>query len=145
MSHSDSVSLRLGSLVLVNGDVDLGSTSSVTYSTLQAPTALGNSSAVLTTAQFLSSMGTSTPGAAATFTTPTAAALVAAKSGTQIGDAFKISIINLSSVNSITLAAGTGVSIVGGAVVAPSSSSTFLVRFTGVVSGSQAVVIYRLS
>jgi hypothetical protein len=145
MSHSDSISVRVGQLTVTSGSVDVGNTSTVQVFTTPAPVALGNATATLTTAQVFSGMGTSTPGAAATFTTPTAAALVAYQADTQVGDSFDLVVINLSGSNAITMAAGTGVTLVGAAGVAVSTSASFRVRFTNVTASSEAVSVYRIS
>ena len=72
-------------------------------------------------------------------------------------ESIDFTIINLGTANAdeiITLAAGTGGTLVGsGAVLTPnaqdnefsSGSGLFRVRFTGVASGSEAIVIYRLA
>lgn len=143
MSHTDSVSARFGQLTVVSGSVDIGNTSTAQIFTTPAAVALGNATATLTAAQIFSGLGTSTPGSLATFTTPTAAALVAFTSGVQVGDTIDFVIINLSGSNAITMAGGTGVTIVGGTSVAVSSSTTFRVRFSNVTVSSEAVVVYR--
>lgn len=106
-------------------------------------TALGTGSQTLVTANVQDGILTSTPAAAATFTLPTAALLVAGSYGGLVGQGFEFTIVNLSGSNAITVAAGTGVTLVGAVVVATSSSGTFYAMYTNVSAGTEAVTIYR--
>lgn len=144
MSQSDKVSKSVGKLSVTSGSVKLGNTSGALAQKIPAPTALGNATATLTAAQLFSRIGTSTPGAAASFTTPTAAALVAFQAGVSVGDSYELTVINLSGANAITLVPGSGVTLVGSDEVATSSSGNFIIRFSNVTSSSEAVVIYRV-
>lgn len=82
----------------------------------------------------------------ATDTTPTAAQLVAALSGVQNGQALKWTIRN-EGTGTHTLANGTGVTLATGNTntTATVSAHDFLIAFTNVVPGSEAVTIYSLT
>ena len=151
----------------IAGNVDIaGSLHARGYDTTQpsitakwpAHSALGNGAdKTLTIAQILTGIVTSDPTADRDFTMPTAALAVAGVTGVAVGDCIDFTIINLGTANAdeiITLAAGTGGTLVGsGAVLTTdptdeqfsSGSGLFRVRFTGVASGSEAIVIYRLA
>lgn len=94
------------------------------------PTA--TATATLTTAQILSRLLVANPSTtAATYTLPTAALLDAALLNTQPNHTFEITIINLgTSSGAITVAAGTGITLVGSATVAITSSATYMARKT---------------
>jgi hypothetical protein len=82
---------------------------------------------------------TSTPTTTRTLTTDTAANIIALTSGIT-GQAYEFTIINLSaSAAAITLAGGTGVTIVGSATIASASSATYLAR----IASSTTIVLYR--
>lgn len=105
----------------------------------KAEVALADADATLTAAQLIDSgLFTITPTVARTLTTDTAANLVAAMAGYQVGTWFDFTIVNLAAYD-VTLAAGTGVTIKGNAVV-NNASATFRVRF----DSATAVTIYRL-
>ena len=113
--------------------------------------------ATLTIAQILTGVITCDPTADKAWTMPTAALAVAGVKSAKIGDCIDFTIINIGTAAEdeiITLAAGTGGTLVGsGAVITAnptdnefaSGSGLFRVRFTGVASGSEAIVIYRLA
>jgi len=113
--------------------------------------------ATLTIAQILTGVITCDPTADKAWTMPTAALAVAGVDGVAIGDCIDFTIMNIGTAAAdeiITLAAGTGGTLVGsGAVITAnptdnefaSGSGLFRVRFTGVASGSEAIVIYRLA
>jgi hypothetical protein len=86
------------------------------------------------------------PTAAATYTTATAAAIVAAIGGDcAIGTTFMVVVINASAgAYTITVAGGTGVTVSGVATVAQNASKVFLGRVTAVVAGSEAITLYGL-
>lgn len=70
-----------------------------------------------------------TPTAARALTTGTAAAIIALLSGEQVGDCTEFTVVNLAAITfALTLTAGTGVTIVGSAVVSAASSGTWYVR-----------------
>ena len=82
---------------------------------------------------------TATPTTARTLTTDTAANIIALTSGVT-GHSYDVSFINLSaSAAAITLAGGTGVTIVGSATIASASSATYILR----VASATTVVLYR--
>jgi len=107
-------------------------------------TDIGNATATLTTAQVRKGLMYSDPGAAATFTTPTAALLVAADADSDVGRGYEFIIVNKNGVNAITLGSGVGVTLVGSVTVAVNSSARFYVRYTNVGAGNEAIDIFRL-
>jgi hypothetical protein len=110
--------------------------------TLAAPTA----TATLTAAQSYNSIVRGVPAAAATYTTSTAAAVVAAIGGDcAIGTSFRVVVINASAgANTITVAGGSGVTVSGVATVAQNASKEFIGYVTAVESGSEAITLYGL-
>ena len=108
----------------------------------KAEVALSNADATLTAAQMEDSgIFKITPTTARTLTTDTAAALVAGIPGAVVGTWFDITIAVLAAF-AVTLAGGSGVTIVGSAV-GNDASASFRVLLTNVTSGSEAVTIYR--
>lgn len=106
--------------------------------------AVGNITATVTATQVRQGLLKSTPGAAITLTSPTAALLVAADVDAAVGRGYEFTVINLAGVTYvITLAAGTGITLVGLATVAPATSATFYVRYTNVTASSEAITILR--
>ena len=110
--------------------------------TLAAPTA----TATLTAAQSYNSIVRGVPAAAATYTTATAAAVVAAIGGDcAIGTSFRVVVINASAgANTITIAGGSGVTVSGVATVVQNASKEFIGYVTAVESGSEAITLYGL-
>jgi hypothetical protein len=110
--------------------------------TLAAPTA----TATLTAAQSYNSIVRGVPSAAATYTTATAAAVVAAIGGDcAIGTSFRIVVINASAgANTITVAGGSGVTVSGVATVVQNASKEFIGYVAAVESGSEAITLYGL-
>ncbi len=105
--------------------------------------ALADAAATLTAAQLESSgIFDITPTAARILTTDTAANLVAGMSGVQVGTTFEFTIACLAAY-AVTLAADTGVTLVGNAV-ANNASASFRAIFTNVTAGSEAVTIVRM-
>ena len=105
----------------------------------KAVVALADADATLTATQMVDSgIFTITPTVARTLTTDTAVNLVAAMAGYQVGTWFEFTIVCLAAF-AVTLAAGTGVTIVGSAV-ANNVSATFKAR----IDSATAVTIYRL-
>ena len=101
--------------------------------------ALTDADATLTAAEMIDSgIFTITPTIARTLTTDTAANLVAAMAGYQVGTWFDITIICLAAFD-VTLGAGTGVTIVGNAVV-NNASGTWRAR----IDSATAVTLYRM-
>ena len=101
--------------------------------------ALADAAATLTAAQMIDSgIFTITPTVARTLTTDTAANLVAAMAGYQVGTWFDIVIVCLAAFD-VTLAAGTGVTLVGKMIV-NNVSGIWRCRF----DSATAVTIYRM-
>lgn len=95
----------------------------------------------LTAAQCIESIVTVTPTAARTYTTATAA-LILAELGinNKVGQTFEITFVNLAaSTYALTVAGGTNVTVSGSATVAAASSGTFV----GYVASSSAITLYR--
>lgn len=109
---------------------------------LAAPTA----TATLSTANSYNVIIRGVPAAAATYTTATAAAIVAAIGGDcAIGTTFMVVVINASAgANTITIAGGTDVTVSGVATVVQNASKVFLGRVTAVTAGSEAITLYGL-
>lgn len=86
-----------------------------------------------------------TNGAARTDTLPTAAAIVAAMQGAQVGHSFEFVIKNIAgAANSLTVAAGAGGTTSGTMTVAQSNVKCFLLVLTNVTIGSEAYTLYSL-
>lgn len=109
---------------------------------LAAPT----DTATLSTANSYNVIIRGVPTAAATYTTATAAAVVAAIGGDcAIGTTFMVVVINASAgAYTITIAGGTSVTVSGVATVAQNASKVFLGRVTAVAAGSEAITLYGL-
>jgi hypothetical protein len=109
---------------------------------LAAPT----DTATLSTANSYNVIIRGVPTAAATYTTATAAAVVAAIGGDcAIGTTFMVVVINASAgAYTITIAGGTSVTVSGVATVAQNASKVFLGRVTAVTAGSEAITLYGL-
>ncbi len=97
--------------------------------------------ASLTSAQMISSrLFKVTSAAAVTLTTATAAEILTTMTGEGVASTFEFTIVNIgSSVGIVTLAAGTGVTLVGLVTSAITTSSTFMGR----VDSTTAITIYR--
>ena len=109
---------------------------------LAAPTA----TAALRAANSYNVIVRGVPTAAATYTTATAAAIVAAIGGDcAVGTTFMMVVLNASAgAYAITVAGGTDVTVSGVATVAQNASKVFLGRVTNVTSGSEAITLYGL-
>jgi len=109
---------------------------------LAAPTA----TATLSAANSYNTIIRGVPTAAATYTTATAAAIVAAIGGDcAVGTTFMVVVLNASAgANAITIAGGTDVTVSGVATVAQNASKVFLGRVTSVTSGSEAITMYGM-
>lgn len=103
--------------------------------------AVADEASTLTAAQLLNSkLFTATPTAARTFTTATAALIVAALTDEVAGTSFEFTIVNkAAATHAITLAGGTDVTVVGAADVSAATSGTFV----GVVQSDSTVKVYR--
>jgi len=160
------VSKKESAISLADGGISNGTIHARGYDTTKpsvtakwpAHTAIADgTAATLTIAQILTGVIICDPTADKAWTMPTAALAVAGVEGVAVGDCIDFSIINTGTASAdeiITLAAGTGGTLVGsGAVLTSdptdeqfsSASGLFRVRFTGVASGSEAIVIYRLA
>jgi hypothetical protein len=147
MSHSTSLNLELGSLQLVDGRLETGSASSQTPRLTPAPVALADAAATLTATQVSSALFVMTPTASRVVTLPTAALLAGVLN--RVGESLDLSVLNLGGTGLlVTLAAGSGGSVVGLATVAPvadsNGASLFRLRMTSVTASSEAYVVYRL-
>lgn len=111
----------------------------VTVSTLSTAGAI-----TLTAAQLLGGEILRDPnGAGRTDVLPTAALLLAAVPGAQVGSAFECEIRNTAdAAETITIQAGTGGTVSGTATIAQNNAKRFLVVFTNVTPGSEAFTIY---
>lgn len=99
----------------------------------------------VTAAQLLTRVIVGTPTAAATYTLPTASALVAALPGAAVGDAFTFVVRNASAgANTITVAAGTGGTASGTLTVAQGVVRAFLVFLTAVPPASPTYAVYGI-
>ncbi len=109
---------------------------------LAAPTA----TATLSAANSYNTIIRGVPTAAATYTTATAADIVAAIGGDcAVGTTFMLVVLNASAgANTITIAGGTDVTVSGVATVVQNASKVFLGRVTNVTAGSEAITLYGL-
>lgn len=104
--------------------------------------ALADAAATPTIAQLMtSSIFTITPTTARTFTTPTAALIVAGITGATIGSWFDFTIVNLAAF-AVTVTAGAGVTLSGSPVV-NKGAATFRAVLTNVTAAAEALTIYR--
>lgn len=86
-----------------------------------------NTTATATVAQMLGGIITSSTAAAVTITSPTAAALDAAIE-VAVGETFEVFVINTGATNAITLAGGSGVTVVGTTVLASSATRWLFIK-----------------
>lgn len=122
-----------------------GNTNEVVLFTQAAP-ATATSTATLTAAQLVTGIILGSPGSsAATYTLPTVALLEALVTNAKVDSAFEFSVVNVDGSGSgvITLAVGTGWTIVGLATVVATAgtSQRFLARKTG----SGTWTLYRIA
>ncbi len=118
---------------------------------------LGSGAKTVTIAQIVTGVILCDPAGNATHTLPTAALAVAGVGEAAIGDCIDFAVINTGTASAneiITVEAGSGGSLVGsGAVLTANAvdnqfsqgSGLFRLRFTGVASGSEAYVCYRIA
>lgn len=120
--------------------------STLNYPTVTATAvSLGGSNGTLTVAQLLTGLLLIDPGGAVSATLPTAALLVAGINGVDVGCAFRVEIINSADGNeTVTIAAGTGGTVVGTATIAQSNNKAFLIVITDITSGSETYSAYSL-
>jgi hypothetical protein len=93
---------------------------------IKTNTALADSGATLTAAQLIGGEFTITPTVARTLTTDTAANIIAGLTGSVDNSSFEFTVINLAAFD-VSIAAGTGVTLVGNMVV-NNGSTTFRIR-----------------
>jgi len=137
------LSAAIGTLSLAAGEIataDIADAAVTPPKTkIKSVVALGDAAATLTAAQMIDSgIFTITPTAARALTVDTAANLVAAMPGYQVGTWFDIVIVNLAALD-VTLTTNTGITLVGKMVV-NNVSGTWRVRF----DSATAVTIYRM-
>ena len=103
------------------------------------------STATLTAVQVTGGMLVANPSTtAATYTLPTAAAIDAAVSSAKVGSTFDLNVINTgTSTGTVTLAAGTGITDGGNALVVVAVTSSALFRFRK--TGDAAWTVYKVA
>lgn len=97
----------------------------------------------LTAAQVLGGYLDRSGAAGVSDTTPTAAQLVAAATAPAVGDVLELRIRNRNT-GTLTLVAGTNVTLEGTTTIATVNTRVYAVRFTNVTKGSEAVTISGL-
>lgn len=119
-----------------------GNTSELTLGVQAAPQT-ATATATLTAAQITGGLLVANPSAsAATYTLPTVTATEAIVTNAKVDSTFELNIVNLgTSSGALTIAVGTGWTLVGSATVAITSSARFLARKTG----AGAWTIYRVA
>lgn len=106
---------------------------------------MANAARTLTVAELLKGLLLIDPNGNVTATFPTAALLVAGINGVDVGCSFRVEIINTANAaDTLTLAAGTGGTLVGTATIAQSNNKPFLFVITNATSGSEAYSVYSL-
>jgi hypothetical protein len=113
---------------------------------------LADAAATLTVAQVRTGMLVQTPSTGRTLTLPTAALMKTFLSS--VGASCDLVVINLGAdTNHITIAQGSGGSLVGSGVVRDASTTTnsdsgsgvFRIRMTNVTASSEAYIVYRIA
>lgn len=120
--------------------------STLTYPT-RVPSTLSTAGALTyTAAQLLGGLILRDPsGAGRSDVFPTAALLAAAIPGVAVGSSFDVVLRNTAdAAETITMTAGTGVTISGTATAAQNNSKRFQIIFTNVTPGSEAYTAYSL-
>jgi hypothetical protein len=118
-----------------------------TFASTFTPTTISTAGAVTyTAAQFIGGLILRDPnGSARSDVTPTAALLIAAMPGAAIGQSFQFDLVNTADASeTITLTAGTGVTVAGTATVAQNNGKRWIVYITNTTSGSEAVTVRSL-
>jgi hypothetical protein len=120
--------------------------STLVYPFLTVTTDSTASAITLTAAQILGGLILRDPnGAGRSDVFPTAALLVAAIPGAQVGTSFEVDIRNTAdAAETITMTAGTGVTISGTATIAQNNTKRFRIRLTNVTAGSEAYTAYSI-
>ncbi len=123
------------------------------YFNASAPTSLSDAAVTLTVAQILTEILHMDPSTDRTVTMPTAANLVSGIANAKVGDRVEFVMINESTGNDvITLAMGTGGTLIGSALINPQSlqahidpgTGRYVVRLTNVTASSEAYTVYRV-
>jgi len=119
-----------------------GNTSELTLGVQAAPQT-ATATATLTAAQITGGLLVANPStSAATYTLPTVTATEAIVTNAKVDSTFELNIVNLgTSSGALTIAVGTGWTLVGSATVAITSSARYLARKTG----TGAWTIYRVA
>jgi hypothetical protein len=127
--------------------VRIGSSDGLQLVVFPQPTALAETAtATLTAPNILAnSIIKGTPAADATYTLPTAALIVAGQPDLQVNDSWTFSVIDTNGTYTITLAVGTGGTLVGSGALAVSTSAMFRITITNITSGSEAYDLYRIA
>jgi hypothetical protein len=118
-----------------------------TFTNTFTPTTLSTAGAVTyTAAQLIGGLILRDPnGSGRSDVTPTAAQIVASLPGAAIGQSFQFDLVNTADGNeTITLTAGTGVTVSGTATVAQNNGKRWIVYVTAATAGSEAVVVRSL-
>lgn len=120
--------------------------STLLYPTVTVSTDATAAAVTFTVTQVLGGLILRDPnGAARADLLPTAAALVAAIEGIQIGTAFYFDIRNTAdAAETITITTNTGLTLSGTMTIAQNNSKRFCVVFTNITSGTEAVTVYSL-
>lgn len=120
-------------------------------STLNYPTVtataidMANAARTITVAELLTGLLRIDPNGNVTATFPTAALLVAGINGVEPQCSFRVEVINTANgAETLTLAAGTGGTLVGTATIAQNNNKPFLFVITNTTSGSEAYYVYSL-
>lgn len=138
--HGKRVGLAQNKRLIVDGQTVPACVDEGALQRVQPAPAAFNTSGLLTAAQQIGGIVTSTTAAAVNAQSATGAQLDAALPGLQIDEAFDLTFINTGATNALTLTVNTNVTIVGNAVVALSSSGTFRFRKTAAAT----YVAYRI-
>jgi len=107
--------------------------------------ALADTAPTLTVAQILNGLLVGVPTAARSYTLPTAAAIVAAVEGIEVGSAFELAIRNDSAgAFALTLVAGTGITLAAGNTNTVAQANTRRFRFVVTNITTAAITVYSL-
>ena len=129
-----------------SGSAMVKGTAPAAFIPLAARTALADADATLTALQLRGQIISVAAGANnRTLTFPTAAQLVGAFTGVQVGSVIEVSFVNLKAANTVTVAVASGVTAASGSnlVVAAQASAKFALLFTNVTASSEAVDLIR--
>ena len=133
----DAQDITITDDLVVGGDSRTTGVAAVTRSTA---TIADGASMIASAANIITNtISSATPTQARTVTTGTASAIIALATNYAVGDTTEFTLINLNATYALTLAGGTGVTIVGSATVALSTSATWYVN----IASASTVVLYR--